>query len=70
MPTTDRDGPAELIESIHQPWKATVAECLRRWRALPPRIRSQSYLVVEERTGIRRTLNAAKIADLAALLAA
>ena len=42
MHITERDGPAELVESIHQPWKATVIECLRRWRALPPPIRAQS----------------------------
>lgn len=65
MPTTDLNKRAELIESIHQPWKATLAECLQRWRGLDPLKRAQSYLVIQEMTGIRRTLNATKIAALA-----
>lgn len=65
MPTTDLNKRAELIESIHQPWKATLAECLQRWKELHPLKRAQSYLVIQEMTGIRRTLNATRIAALA-----
>lgn len=67
MTHVDPDGRAELIESIHQPWKATLGECLRRWRALDPVTREQSYLVVEDQARRRRTFNATKIAELAAL---
>jgi hypothetical protein len=65
MTSVDPNGPAELIESIHQPWKASVSECLHRWRALAPAVRDRSYLVVEM-DARRRTLNAGKIAELAA----
>jgi len=70
MPITDPDSRAELIESIHQPWKATLGECLRRWNELDPRKRTQSYLVIEESTGNRLTLNAAMIAIMAERLVA
>jgi hypothetical protein len=60
---TDR---AELIESIHAPWKATVSECLSRWTRLDPLTRAQSYLVVHGVAGHRVTLNAAKIGALQA----
>jgi hypothetical protein len=65
MTSADPNRRAELIESIHQPWKATLGECLSRWRGLAPQVRAQSYLVVEDETRRRRTLNAAKIAELA-----
>jgi hypothetical protein len=65
MPTTDPNERAELTESIHQPWKATLGECLRRWDELDPLTRAQSYLVIQEHAGNRLTLNAAKIAVLA-----
>ena len=68
--TTDRHARAELIENIHQPWRATLAECLHRWGTLSPGARSQSYLVLQEQGGRRHTLNATGIADLAARLAA
>ena len=68
MPT-DPDTPAELIESIHQPWKATVAECLRRWRLLDQARRSRSYLVVHAQAGARHTLNGVGIADLSTRIA-
>lgn len=61
-------GRAELVESIHQPWRATVDECLDRWRMLEPRARAHSYLVVLEGADRRRTLNAQGIAELAARL--
>jgi hypothetical protein len=70
MPITDPDSRAELIESIHQPWKATLGECLRRWNGLDPLRRTQSYLVIEENTGNRLTLNAAMIAIMAERLMA
>ena len=57
---------AELVESIHQPWKATVGECLTRWHALDRGIRERSYLVVQDGADRRRTLNASHIAELAA----
>jgi hypothetical protein len=65
MMTVDPNGRAELIESIHQPWKATLGECLQRWRELDGPTRSQSYLVVQEGPDRRRTLNASRIAELA-----
>lgn len=72
MPMPDRHTPAELVWSLHAPWQATVAECLQRWRALPPQTREGSYLVLRGSGGRRRTLSAAAIAELAAtqLLAA
>lgn len=70
MPTTNPNDRAELIESIHQPWKATLGECLRRWHGLDPLTRAQSYLVIQEQAGNRLTLNAAKIAALAERMAA
>lgn len=60
---TDR---AELVESIHQPWKATVGECLHRWHALDPAIRERSYMVLRDDSDRRTTLNAHHIATLAA----
>jgi hypothetical protein len=65
MPTTDPDATAELIESIHQPWKSTLADCLRRWNRLDPFTREQSYLVIQEQDGRRRTLHGEGIAELA-----
>ncbi|MBB5712414.1 hypothetical protein FHT02_003673 [Sphingomonas xinjiangensis] len=62
MLTVDPDEPAELIESIHQPWKATLAQCLHRWSGLDKLSRAQSYLVIQGCIGNRRTLNAAGIA--------
>ncbi len=57
---------AELVESIHEPWKATIGECLSRWTRLDPLTRAQSYLVVHGDAGGRVTLNAAKIVALQA----
>lgn len=66
MTTIDLGREAQLVESIHQPWKATLGECLQRWRALDATTRSQSYLVVQgTRDGYRQTLNASRIAELA-----
>lgn len=64
MPTTDPNASAELIASMHQPWRATVAECLQQWRSLDPRMQSGSYLVLHGKAGLRSTLNGATIADL------
>lgn len=58
---------AQLVESIHQPWKATLDECLQRWRSLDAATRAHSYLVVQGEHDMRRTLNARHIAELAAL---
>ena len=68
MMNIDPNGCAELVESIHQPWRATVGECLRRWRALDMPIRERSYLIVQEGSDRQYTLNARKIAVLAARL--
>lgn len=68
MPVPDPNARAELIETIHQPWRATVRECLRRWAALDAPTRLQSYMVLDEGAGRRRTVNGAAIADLAARL--
>jgi hypothetical protein len=65
MPHTDRHSPAELIWSMHQPWRASVGECLARWRTLDGAVRAQSFLVVHGSGGTRRTLAAAGIAELA-----
>ncbi|HVF93550.1 MAG TPA: hypothetical protein VM900_04480 [Sphingomonas sp.] len=68
MNQIDLNGQAQLVESIHQPLKASLGECLRRWRSLDDATRAQSYLVVQgERHDARRTLNARHIAELAAL---
>ena len=68
MLTMTRTDRAELIETIHQPWRATVGECLDRWQKLEPYARSASYLVVIGDHAARRTLNAARMAELAAAL--
>ncbi len=66
MTTIDLDREAQLVESIHQPWKATLGECLQRWRSLDAATRSQSYLVVQGACDeYRQTLNASRIAELA-----
>lgn len=64
---TDMTARADLVASIHAPWRATVGECLARWEALSCRERSQSYLVLRGEAGARRTLNASAIAELAEL---
>ena len=62
------DSPAELIWSLHQPRRATLAECLAHWRGLDGRTRAGSYLVLHGEAGTRRTLAAPGIAELADLL--
>lgn len=58
---------ARLVSGIHPPRGATLAECLALWRALAPAERFASYLVVDgDADGTRVTLNAARIAALAA----
>ena len=57
---------AQLVASIHQPWRASIPECLDRWRRLDAAARERAYLVVEgPEPSRRRTLNAAAIARLA-----
>ncbi len=64
MPTPDHTQPADLVWSISPPWRATVAECLQRWRSLPEPTRAGSFLVLREGAGARRTLAGAAIAEL------
>ena len=64
---TDTSTRADLVASIHAPWQTTVAECLARWEALGTVEQSQSYLVLRDDAGARRTLNASAIAELAGL---
>ena len=65
MLTMTRTDRAELVETIHQPWRATVGECLDRWHQLEPQARSTSFLVVLDDQSSRRTFNATRIAELA-----
>ena len=65
-----RTARAELVETIHQPWRATVGECLDRWHQLEPGARAASYLVLIDDAAARRTLNSTRIAELALALAA
>ena len=64
---TDFSARADLVASIHAPWRATVGECLKRWETLGPIEQSHSYLVLHGDAGARRTLNASAIAELAEL---
>lgn len=68
MTDIDPNGRAELVETIHQPWKASVRDCLARWRAVPVDARDACYLVLHEGAAYRRTLNAGRIAELDAML--
>lgn len=66
MPTS-RSVTAQLVASIHQPWRAPVQECLDRWCRLDAAERARAYLVLEgPEPNRRRTLNAAEIAKLVA----
>ena len=65
--TTHTGTRADLVATIHAPWRATVDECLDRWATLAPGERARSYLVLRGDAGARRTLNAAAIAELAGL---
>ncbi|WP_293877308.1 MULTISPECIES: hypothetical protein [unclassified Sphingomonas] len=57
---------AQLVASIHQPWRASVHECIERWRRLDGAAQASAYLVLEgPEPSARRTLNAAAIAALA-----
>ena len=68
MPVDPKRG-AALVESIHQPWRATLGECLQRWRGLDAQARAACYLVLDgEEPTTRHTLNARRIAELAASL--
>lgn len=58
---------AALVESIHQPWRATLGECLQRWRLLDAATRAACYLVLDgDEPTTRHTLNARRIAELSA----
>ena len=66
MDTPSRTATAQLVASIHQPWRASVHECLDRWRRLDDSARATAYLVLEgPEPSVRRTLNSAAIAKLA-----
>ncbi|WP_419808573.1 hypothetical protein [Sphingomonas sp.] len=65
MPQTDRQATAELTWTLHQPFRASVADCLLRWHTLDGPARARSYLVLHGQAGLRRTLDAEHIADLA-----
>jgi hypothetical protein len=62
---TDPHSPAELVHSMHQPWRASVGECLARWQSLDDAGRARSYLILHGEAGARRTLRAERIAELA-----
>lgn len=67
MTTLEPNRRAELVASIHSPWRATIAECLLRWTSLDGATRAHSYLVIEgDEPGARHTLNSSGIAELAA----
>jgi hypothetical protein len=68
MTTIDPDARAELVETIHQPWKASVRDCLARWRQVPAAARDCCYLVLHDGPAARRTLNAGRLAELDALI--
>ncbi|AXJ96180.1 MULTISPECIES: hypothetical protein [unclassified Sphingomonas] len=58
---------AQLVASLHRPLRASLSECLDRWRGLDDATRSHAYLVLEgPEPNARRTLNAAAIAALIA----
>ena len=63
--STDPHSPAELVFSIHQPWRASVGECLARWRSLDDAGRACSYLILHGEAGARQTLTGERIAALA-----
>ncbi len=66
MDTPSRTATAQLVASIHQPVRASVHECLDRWRRLDAAARASAYLVLEgPEPSLRRTLNASAIAELA-----
>ena len=66
MDIVSHTATAQLVASIHQPWRASVHECLDRWRRLDAAARSTAFLVVEgPEPRRRRTLNAAAIAVIA-----
>lgn len=63
----DPNRPAELVASIHSPWRASVGECLRRWTSLDDGAWARSFLVVRgDEPDARHTLNGSRIAELAA----
>lgn len=66
LDTLSQTATAQLVASIHQPLRASVHECLDRWRRLDANARAAAYLVLEgPEPHVRRTLNGAAIAQLA-----
>lgn len=66
MIVVEPSRPAELVASIHSPWRASVAECVLRWTSFDDRTRAQSYFVVRgDEPGARHTFNGDRIAELA-----
>ena len=66
MPILESSRAAQLVESIHQPMRSTLAACLERWTMLDGVARAHCYLVVEgDEPGARMTLNGSQIAQLA-----
>ena len=63
----DLDRGARLVDSLYQPCRTTVGECLARWRALEPEARAGCYLVVDgPDSTTQQTFNGRQIADLSA----
>ena len=66
MPILESSRAAQLVESIHQPKRSTLAACLERWTMLDRAARAHCYLVVEgDEPGARMTLSGSQIAQLA-----
>lgn len=66
----DMEREARLIDSLYQPCRSTLGECLARWRALRPESRERCYLVVDgDKPASRHTLSGEQIADLSARFA-
>jgi hypothetical protein len=69
MNSCDPTRAAELVSSIHAPWRATVRECIHLWANLDAAERAASYLVVRgDGPGLRQTFNSEGIAELATQL--
>ena len=60
---------ARLVDSLYQPGRSTLGECLTRWRALELHARERCYLVVEGvEPGMQQTMNSRQIAELSSSL--
>jgi hypothetical protein len=61
----DLSSGARLVESLYQPARSTVSECLARWHGLEPHAQVRCYLIIDgEQVGARQTLNGGQIAEL------